>query len=112
MYNNLYYKKLSKKNSERSKQGWKIRRLRSEALAGEWDTYSEVCGRVTDDRKGKIFDVWRKTSGVQLEISHSMNRSDQYNIIIYEPKKWSSGYKSKKILDLSMPKVLNVWKRL
>ena len=109
MYKHRHSKRLREKLSRNGKNSQRIQALKREAQSGQWETFEDICGRAKDDQKGQLFDVWTKTSLAYVEIFHSLNRSDQFDLVIYEPKKWSEGHKQRRINALSMPKLLKVW---
>lgn len=100
-------KELSKKCSDRSKRGWKTRRIRMEAAADQFTSADDCFERAKADRKGRLYDVWCKTGEIRIEIYHSVDgRSDQYDVVICAPSE------NKLAKALSMPKVLKLWETL
>ena len=97
MYKLSYRKRLSKKMSERAKRGWMVRRLRMEAEPREVP-FEEMVARHKHDRKGTWYATWNR-EGLTMELYHSLNRSDQFDVII----------KGKKICNLSLPKALKIF---
>ena len=112
MYKHRHSKRLREKLRRNGKNSQRIQAIKREAQAGQRDTFEDDFRRARADRKGQLFDVWTKTSLSYIEIFHSLNRSDQFDLIIYEPKKWSEGYKQRRIDALSMPKLVKVWSEL
>jgi hypothetical protein len=112
-YKSNYTKRLRHKCSLAGKESQRVQAIKRQALSGEWDSFADMVERDKLDRKGRLYDVWTKTNLISIEIYHSRDgRSDQFDVAIHEPKKWSEGLKKRLVKNLSMPKLLRLWSEL
>lgn len=75
-------------------------------------TFEEIVERDKRDRKGKYYATMER-DGLKLTLYHSMNRSDQFDVIAVRPSRWSGAHGISELHDdLSMPKVIKLFSKV
>ena len=113
MYKSNYKKRLRANCSRAGRRSQKVQALKREAMASQWEDPYDAIERHKHDRKGNHYDTWTKTNLCSIDIYHSVKgRSDQFDVIIWQPSKYGNGQIKTTKTNLSKPKLLKLWSEL